>query len=111
MTIQDHVTTLMASVDGVSILNLQGYRIQSPPFNFTLSYNNILGMPANTTTEAVADGYWVFLKPLSPGVHKIIFKGEVRQSKIGGTSTVSNGSFAFPSGWDFRTIYDLRAKR
>ena len=68
-------------------------------------------MPANITTEAVADGNWVFLKPLSPGVHKIIFKGEVRQPKIGGTSTVSSGSFAFPSGWDFRTIYDLRAKR
>jgi hypothetical protein len=108
-TIQDQVTTLMASVNGVPILNLQEYRIQSPPFNFTLPHNNILGMPANTTTEAVADGNWVFLKPLSPGVHKIMFKGEVRQPKIGGTTNVSN-SFAFPFGWDFRTIYDLRVK-
>ena len=109
-TIQDQATTLMASVDGVPILNLQEYRIQSPPFNFTLPHNNILGMPANTTTEAVADGNWVFLKPLSPGVHKIMFKGEVQQPKIKGTSIVSSSSFAFPSGWDFRAIYDLRVK-
>ena len=109
-TIQDQVTTLMASVDGVPILHLQEYRIQSPPFNFTLPHNNILGMSANTTTEAVADGNWVFLKPLSPGVHKIIFKGEVQQPKIKGTSSVSSGSFAFPAGWDFRTVYDLSIK-
>lgn len=109
-TIQDQATTLMASVDGVPILNLQKYRIQSPPFNFTLPHNNILGMPANTTTEAVADGNWVFLKPLSPGVHKIMFKGEVQQPKIKGTSIVSSSSFAFPSGWDFRAMYDLRVK-
>jgi hypothetical protein len=63
-TIQDQVTPLMTSVDGVPILHLQEYRIQSPPFNFTLPHNNILGMPANTTTQAVADGNWVFLKPL-----------------------------------------------
>jgi hypothetical protein len=109
-TIQNHVTTLMASVDGVSILHLQGYRIQSPPFNFTLPHNNILGMPTNTTTEAVADGNWVFLKPLSPGVHKIMFKGEQQQPKSNGTSIVSSDSFAFPAGWDFRTVYDPRIK-
>ena len=109
-TIQNQATTLMASVEGVPILNLQKYRIQSSPFNFTLPHNNILGMPANTTTEAVADGNWVFLKPLSPGAHKIMFKGEVQQPKIKGTSIVSSSSFAFPSGWDFRAIYDLRVK-
>jgi hypothetical protein len=108
-TIQDQVTTLMASVDGIPTLHLQEYGIQSPQFNFTLPHNNIHGMPANTTTQAVADGNWVFLKPLPPGVHTIVFKGEVQQPKIQGTSIVSS-SFAFPSGWDFRTIYDLRVK-
>ena len=79
--IQDQVTTLNASVDGVPIPNLQKYRIQSPPFNFTLPQNNILGMPANITTQAIADGNWVFLKPLSPGSHKIMFKGGVREQQ------------------------------
>jgi hypothetical protein len=106
-TIQDQVTTLNASVDGVPIPHLLEYRIQSPSFNFTLPQNNIVGMPAGTTTQAIADGNWVFLKPLSPGIHKMMFKGAVLP-KIGGNSNnVSGSSFAFPSGWDFETTYDL----
>lgn len=118
-TIQDQVTTLNATVDGVPIPNLQKYRIQSPPFNFTLPQNNILGLPANITTQAIADGNWVFLKPLSPGSHKIMFKGGVReQQQQLQTNTIrgvnpnnvsgsNNSYFAFPSGWDFATNYDL----
>lgn len=115
-TIQDHVTTLYASIDGISIPHLQEYRIQSPPFNFSLPQNNILGLPANTTTQAIADGNWVFLKPLSLGVHKLMFKGGVQQSKLVGTSnnnasdSNSSASFAFPSGWDFQTTYNLVVK-
>ena len=118
-TIQDQVTKLIASVDGVPVPHLQEYRIQSPPFNFTLPQNIILGMPANTTTQAIildlADGNWVFLKSLSTGVHKILFKGEVQEPNIKGTSTVSSSrisdsSLAFPSGWNFTTIYDLTVK-
>jgi hypothetical protein len=62
---QDQVTQLQAIVDGIAISDLEKYRIQSLPFNFTLPANNILGLPANTSTQAVADGNWVFLKPLS----------------------------------------------
>ena len=113
--IQDHVSTLYASIDGIPIPHLQGYRIQSPPFNFTLPQNNILGMPANTTSQAIADGNWAFLKPLSLGTHKLMFKGGVQQSKIGGISSNipgdSGGSFAFPSGWDFLTTYNLIVKK
>jgi hypothetical protein len=114
-TIQDQVTKLIASVDGIPVPHLQEYRIQSPPFNFTLPQNNILGMPANTTTQAIADGNWVFLKPLSAGVHKILFKGEVQEPNIKGISTVSSSrisgsSFAFHSGWNFTTIYDMTVK-
>jgi len=114
-TIQDHVTTLYASVDGIPIPHLQEYRIQSSPFNFTLPQNNILGMPANTT-QAIADGNWVFLKPLSPGIHKLTFKGGIQQSKKIGISNnnvsdSSSASFAFPSGWDFETTYNLTVKK
>ena len=113
-TIQDQVTTLNASIDGIPIPNLEEYRIRSPPFNFTLPENNILEMPANVTTQAMADGNWVFLQPLSPGFHKIIFKGGVQQqtNAAGRNSNVSgsSSSFAFPSGWDFETIYYLKVK-
>jgi hypothetical protein len=110
-SIQDQVTTLNASIDGVPIPNLEKYRIQSPLFNFTLPQNNILRMPANTTTEAVGDGNWVFLKPLSPGIHKLMFKGGVQRTKIGDNSNGSGGSFAFPSGWDFETRYDITVSK
>jgi hypothetical protein len=119
-TIQDQVSSLKASVDGRLIPSLQGYRIQSPPFNFTLPRNNILGLSANVTTQAIADGNWVFLKPLSPGSHKITFRGGVQQERAnivaGGSSNNANtsnnnsrssSSFAFPTGWDFETTYDL----
>jgi hypothetical protein len=118
-TIQDQVTILNATVDGVPISNLQKYRIQSPPFSFTLPQNNILGPPSNVTTQAIADGNWVFLKPLSAGSHKLMFKGGVQeQQQQLQTNTMgkvspdnvsgnSNGSFAFPSGWNFETTYDL----
>jgi hypothetical protein len=109
-TIQDQVSNLTASVDEVPISNLERYRIQSPSFNFSLPKNNILGLPANTTTQAIADGNWVFLEPLSTGYHKIMFKGEV-QAKTGGRNYDNiTGSFAFPSGWDFKTTYDLTVK-
>jgi hypothetical protein len=112
-------------VDGVPISDLQKYRIQPPPFNFTLPQNNILGLPSNITTQAIADGNWVFLKPLSLGSHKITFRGGVLQQQeqhgertnivAGGSSnnastSNNNSSFAFPTGWDFETTYDLTVK-
>ena len=116
-TIQDQVSSLKASVDGIPMPSLQEYRIQSPPFSFTLPQNNIVGLPANVTTEAIADGNWVFLKPLSPGSHKITFMGGIQQERTnivaGGSSnnasnnSSSSSSFAFPTGWDFETTYDL----
>jgi hypothetical protein len=119
-TIQDQVSSLKASVDGRPIPSLQEYRIQSPPFNFTLPGNNILGLPANVATQAIADGNWVFLKPLSPGSHKITFGGGVQHESAnivaGGSSnnsstsnnnSSSSSSFAFPTGWEFETTYDL----
>ncbi|MFZ0328294.1 MAG: cache domain-containing protein [Nitrososphaeraceae archaeon] len=108
-TIQDQVIKVNASVDGVPLSHLEKYRVESPPFNFTLPQGNILGLSANTSTQAIADGNWVFLKPLSTGIHKIMFKGKV-QPKTDGNTGNSIDSFAFPSGWDFETIYNLTVK-
>jgi hypothetical protein len=72
----DGVTELMVTIDGQPIneTQLRSYRVQSPLFNLTLSENNIYGLPA-TTTQAVSDGFWVFLPPLGPGQHEIHFRG------------------------------------
>jgi hypothetical protein len=123
-TIQDQVTQLHASVDGVDIpeSELRKYHIQSPPFNFTLLKDNIFELPFNTTTQAVADGNWVFLKPLSIGNHEISFNGDTANSNVtstGADTTTSNttiattstsndgNSFAFPTGWNFETTYRI----
>ncbi len=107
-TFQDQVTDLHASIDGQEIpsIELEKYRIQSPPFYFTLPENNILDLPTNTTTAAVSDGNWVFVKPLSPGKHEIGFRGDVNSTANNATAE----SFAFPSGWNYSTIYELVMK-
>src|ERR687886_3127397 len=94
-----------------AILSIWIGRIQSQPFSFTLPQNNILGLPANVTTQAIADGNWVFLKPLSPGSHKITFRGGIQQesaNKLAGgrsnnastsnNNSSSSSSFAFLTG-------------
>jgi len=70
------VSELMVTIDGQAIdeSQLRSYRVQSPLFNLTLSENNIFGLPASTT-QAVSDGFWVFLPPLGSGQHEIHFRG------------------------------------
>jgi hypothetical protein len=74
----DGVTELMVTIDGQAIneTQLRTYRVQSPLFNLTLSENNIFGLPSSTT-QAVSDGFWVFLPPLEPGQHEIHFRGAI----------------------------------
>jgi hypothetical protein len=107
-TFQDQVTDLHASIDGQEIpkTELEKYRISSPPFYFTLPENNILGLPAKTTTSAISDGNWVFVKPLDSGKHEISFMGDVTSTD----ENTSAESFAFPSGWNFTTTYELIIK-
>jgi hypothetical protein len=73
---QDKVTNLHATVDGVAIPDLKKYRVQSPLFNMTAPKDNVMGIPEGTT-EAVSDGFWIFLKPLSSGKHEIHFTGSL----------------------------------
>ena len=76
------VTTLEATVDGEAIPNLGSYLAPSPLFTFTAVANNTLGIEPPATEPAVADGYYVMLKPLPRGTHTLVF---------GGTSTAFGG--------------------
>jgi hypothetical protein len=58
--IQDSVMQLKASVDGENITNLEGYRIQSPLFNFTLPDNNIVGLPPQKHPSSIRRQLGVF---------------------------------------------------
>jgi hypothetical protein len=79
----DHVTAVSASLDGVPVRDLtlppetSIYRATSPMFVFQgdrsllTTFDNCVG-PGH---KAVSDGYWIMLKPLSPGSHNLIFSG------------------------------------
>ncbi len=69
---------LHARVDGKRIAGLSRFRFQSPLFRFASVPDNPFGVPAtppNEPSPSVADGYWVMLNPLRPGVHTISYGG------------------------------------
>jgi hypothetical protein len=70
------VNTLKLKVDGVKIPNLRRFRTQSPYYDFIMPVtDNLLGLNGMTSGSSVSDGYFVMLKPLSPGRHVIHFEG------------------------------------
>jgi hypothetical protein len=58
------------SIDGEDLIISDNHRVQSPSFEFFFPANNIYGAREGLT-RGVGDGYWIFLKPLSPGIHII----------------------------------------
>jgi hypothetical protein len=85
---QDTVIGKEITVDGVNIGSLDSYRLQSPLFNLTFPENNIAGVGPQTA-KAVSDGFWILLKPLSPGSHEIHFKGV-----LGDPTAIGTANFA-----------------
>jgi hypothetical protein len=71
---QDDIIHLDAIVDGQKI---PIYRVRPEPtmFTITVPFDNPLQMPGGGITQATADGFWVFLKPLPLGEHHIYFSG------------------------------------
>ena len=105
-SMQDLVVGVNASLDGVSLLNLENYRIQTDLFNFTLPENNILNLTSQTT-QAVADGNWLFLKPLPVGTYELIAKGDVNSTS---TLEIDGNQYDGPVGWNYTTTYILHVK-
>ena len=69
----DDITVKVAVIDGEKT---RAFRVKSDPeiFPVTLEADNPIDLP-NGTFNVAADGYWVFLKPLGCGDHKIYFHG------------------------------------
>lgn len=68
------------------------YRLQSPIFDLAIPENNFLGLQ-EANTQAVSDGYWIFLKHLPPlpqgkSEHKIYFLARDLIFKIEVTFTI-----------------------
>lgn len=75
---QDHVTSLYLKINGTEFKHedLLGYRTHTGDFNVTFPENAIFGAPPGPS-KAVADGYYVITKPLSPGKYDIEFAGTI----------------------------------
>ena len=70
----DHIVDLSCTLDGVPVENLDAFRSLSQQFTFSAPSPWIFGETGGTGT-AVADGYYVFLKPLAPGQHVLRIEG------------------------------------
>jgi hypothetical protein len=77
----DDIKNLVLIIDDFSICNLHKYRVRSPIFQVRLQEQNILGANPGPT-KMITDGFWIFLKPLEIGTHKLISTGSCRSGKI-----------------------------
>ena len=104
--IQDLVVGGNASLNEMPIPNLENYRVQTDIFNFTLPKNNILNLTSQST-QAIADGNWLFLKPLPVGTHELKVKGDVNSTS---TIEINGNEYNGPVGWNYTTTYILNIK-
>lgn len=77
----DDIARKEANIDGVDLVISENHRVQSPPFDFSLPADNIYDVPGGYT-RGVGDGYWVFLRPLSPGRHDIRTFGSCMSGRV-----------------------------
>jgi hypothetical protein len=98
----DGVDTLSCTIDGQTVSNLTAYRAASDLFTWgPLPTNNVFGdpvnFPAGTTSQAVADGYYMLVLPMAPGDHTIHFMGGVPGFELNITYNIivtpTNGDF------------------
>lgn len=76
----DLIDSLFASIDGVPVTDLFGYREDSPLIsNLQAAADNPFLYPAGPLGDAVADGYWLMLSPLGFGTHTIAFGGGISE--------------------------------
>ncbi|MEO8201374.1 MAG: hypothetical protein ABI679_12685, partial [Gemmatimonadota bacterium] len=74
--VENTVTSLSLSVDGQSVREPFQFRTTTPLFNFTGDPSlrtSIDGCITGTSQPAVADGFFVMLRPLSAGTHTVSF--------------------------------------
>jgi hypothetical protein len=78
------VNTIVKRDCFVNGIRLNSERIPSDPRIFRVSINedNAFGVKNGGSTDAAADGYWVFLKPLPQGVYNISFEGSCEFGRL-----------------------------
>lgn len=77
INIGNAIEEMEATVDGVPVANIEDYRVTSSQFSFNAPTPWIFGEVGGNGT-AVADGYYLLLRPLSKGTHTVHFSGVFR---------------------------------
>lgn len=77
----DDIKNLSFTIDQLNFGDLIPYRIRSPVFDVNLGENNILDV-GEQHTKMITDGYWVFMKPLGAGSHRLMTSGSCQSGKI-----------------------------
>src|SRR5262249_41628433 len=82
--VMDTAHDLEVIVDGKPLKDVMSYRVQSPLFTFNAPEKEADAViPTGTGKQkTVVDGYWVMLKPLTPGEHVVRFKGKVKRTRF-----------------------------
>jgi hypothetical protein len=84
----DHVkrdeNTIVTKECSVNGRRIDVQRVKSDPalFEVRINEDNVYDVKGGGITLASGDGYWVFLKPLSPGDHFISFRGSCEKGKL-----------------------------
>ena len=71
----DRIVSVACTIDGNPVDGLANYRFESPQFSFTAPDPWIFSPAPGGAGTSVADGYYVFLKPLSVGQHVLHCSG------------------------------------
>jgi hypothetical protein len=66
----DSIVKKEVIIDGLKLCDIEKYRVQSPVFDLVYPEDNVFGF-VHGPTKAISDGYWIFLKSLTPGIHEI----------------------------------------
>ena len=91
-TAGDEYSAISATLDGQKIENLDSYRTATNFFNITYVKDNIFDTSAGTY-RGVADGFFVFLKPLSAGNHNLHIKTSVTNPTTPSYNYASEGIY------------------
>jgi hypothetical protein len=71
----DYVTRTELTLDGTCVHDFNQFRLQSETFKLDFPKDNVYDVEPQSTIST-CNGYWVFLKPLRPGMHHLIFLAE-----------------------------------
>ena len=73
---QDSVNDLSVKLDGIEVNNIHNFRTPTNEFHLEFPQNGLFNCPSGTF-KAVADGFYLITKPLSPGPHTVDIKGSL----------------------------------